>query len=70
MLSKLLSANSIELFGRQFRKQVLDNTKAQKEIFCGGFQRETSNHQGQVLETTTEITKSKIGNGGNTEEKQ
>ena len=27
----LLSTNSSELFGRQFRKQVLDNTKAQKE---------------------------------------
>ena len=28
----LLSTNSTELFRRQFRKQVLDNTKAQKEI--------------------------------------
>ena len=27
----LLSTNNTELFGRQFRKQVLDNTKAQKE---------------------------------------
>ena len=27
----LLSTNSIELFGRQFRKKVVDNTKAQKE---------------------------------------
>ena len=27
----LLSTNSTELFGRQFGKQVLDNTKAQKE---------------------------------------
>ena len=62
--------NSTELLGRQFRKQVLDNTKVQREAFCEGFQRETSNHQGEVLETTTEIRKSKIGNGGNTEEKQ
>ena len=27
----LLSTNSIALFGCQFRKQVIDNTKAQKE---------------------------------------
>ena len=27
----LLSTNSTKLFGRQFRKQVLDNTKSQKE---------------------------------------
>ena len=27
----LLSTNSTELFGGQFRKQVVDNTKAQKE---------------------------------------
>ena len=61
----LLSTNSTELFGRQFRKQ--DNAKALKETlemfrevaktkrnpFQQGFQRETNNHQGEVLETTT-----------------
>ena len=64
----LLSTKSAELFGRQFRKQVLD-TKAQKETletfrevgktkkkpFWQGFQRETNNHQGEALETTTEF---------------
>ena len=35
----LLSTNRSELFGRQFRKQVLDNTKAQKETLFRDVQR-------------------------------
>ena len=64
-----LSTNSKELLGRKFRKQVLANTKAQKETlecskrlvklkrkpFRQSFQRKTNNHQGEVLQTTTEI---------------
>ena len=65
----LLSTNSTGLFERQFWKQVLDNTKAQKETleifrevgkskkkpFSASFQRETNSHKGEVLETTTEF---------------
>ena len=65
----LLSTNSTELFDCQFWKQVLDNAKDQKETldmfwevgktkknpFRQGFERETNNHQGKVLQTTTEF---------------
>ena len=67
--ASLLSTNSTELFGRQFRKLTLDNTKAQKETleifrevgktkkkpFSERFPARNKQYQREVPKTTTEF---------------
>ena len=80
IFAPLLSRNSTELFGCQFWKQVLDNTKVQREIllifkevgktkinsFYQDFQQERNNQQEKVLETITEILPSTFSNATTT----